>query len=182
MKNEQISDFEIAYKLMIPHLDIENQEMLKQDFDKFKEQGTWVVHNTFSGGIIFLREPEIINKIKIEFSSELNQATASVEYSSEIRNLRNIKYKPDTGKIESTKWNMLAIFPNFSKYDKPIKIILILIIGKIVKRICEYRNVNSWFMKYEKEFELELELDNELVQKLNVEFDKTELKIIIKPE
>lgn len=64
---------------------------------------------------------------------------------------------------------MLGVFPNFDKYDKVIKKALIVLIGKFVKTICVDLNKNSWFMKFEKSFDLELILDNESVMRLSVE-------------
>ncbi|MGK0364691.1 MAG: transcription elongation factor GreA-like protein [Saprospiraceae bacterium] len=69
----------------------EEEILFKKDFEFYLDRGRFVVHNTIAGGIIFLREPEIINGIKIEFNSELNAAFVAVEYASEKRNARNLK-------------------------------------------------------------------------------------------
>jgi hypothetical protein len=144
-----------------------HKQLIKEDFELFKSKGRWWVHNTFSGGIIFLREPETIEGIKIDFNTDTNSALVEVEYGSDLRNSRNVKYKPNAGKIESAKWSMFGVFPYFDKYEREIKIALMMLIGKFVKTICEDLNQNSWFMKYEKDFDLEMFLDNELVIKLN---------------
>ena len=46
---------------------------------------------------------------------------------------------------------------------------LLLIIGKIVKRICEYGKINFVYMKIENEFFIELSLNEEIQSKLKVE-------------
>lgn len=169
-KDKLSKNFKKASAIIFPWLEEEEKILLQEDFSFYLEhKGRFYVHNTFAGGIIFLREPEIIEEIKIEFNSTQNNALASVEYGSEERNSRNVKYKPDAGKIEKFKWNMQGIFPNFEKYRKAIKIILMGIIGKIVKHICEYYKTNSWFMEFEKEFEVKLFLDGDLELKYDVE-------------
>jgi len=163
-----LEQLDSAFGIISANLIGDDKAILQKDFDQFKKKGRWMLHKTFAGGIIFLREPEIIECIKIEFYSETNEAIPSVEYASGKRNARNIKYKPNTGKIESITWNMLGIFPHFVKYEKSIKISLMIIIGKMVKGICEYYKKNSWFMKFEKEFEMELLLDGVSELKYNV--------------
>lgn len=153
---------ESVFKIIALELNTEQRSLLRQDFDFYSKKGKYLVHNTFAGGIIFLREPETINRIKIEFDSMLNETVVCVEYASEKRNARNVKYKPDAGQIESIKWKMLAVFPNFNKYSAAIKNILVAMIGKIVQCICEHYRKNSWFMLYEKEFEIELFLDGKI--------------------
>lgn len=151
----------------------ENEKaMLRHDLNYFyHEKGRWLVHHTFAGGIIFLREPEVINKIEILFHSDLNQAAATVVYASEKRNARNVKYKPTAGQIESMTWSMEHIFPNFNKHSKDIKVILMAIIGKIIKHICESYRRDSWFMQFEKPFEIELLLDGGLELQYKVEVE-----------
>jgi len=164
-----LENLNLAQTMISNHLDTPSSNLIAQDFKFYSEKGKFGVHNTFAGGIIFLREPETIEGIKIEFNTELNSAVASVEYGSEKRNERNVKYKPNAGKIESTEWNMLAIFANFSKYEKTIRIALMSVIGKIVQRICEDYKKTTWFMEFEKAFEIELFLDGELELKYQVE-------------
>jgi hypothetical protein len=171
-KKELTQYFEKASILILPYLNETEKSLLKEDFDSYLNKGKFYVSKTFAGGIIFLREPEIINEIRIKFNSKLNEALAIVEYASGERNSRNVKYKPNAGKIEDFKWNMKGIFPNFNKYENKIKIVLIAIIGKIVKRICEYHKKESWFMEFEKEFEIKLFLDTELELIYNVEIIK----------
>lgn len=173
LSREKLSDnFRSASRIVFPELKEKEKLYLNEDFEYYlNNKGRICVHNTFAGGIIFLREPEVITEIRIEFYSKTNEALVSVEYGSENRNSRNVKYKPNSGKIEQQKWNMLGIFPNFHKHERKIKIILMAIIGKIVKKTCESYNENSWFMNYVEEFELQLFLDG--VRKLNYEVETT---------
>ncbi|HEX6429958.1 MAG TPA: hypothetical protein VF008_19825 [Niastella sp.] len=100
--NELLDALDALYKIGSNNLAENEKVMLRHDIDHFyHEKGRWLVHNTFAGGIIFLREPEVINKIKILFHSDLNEAAATVEYASEKRNARNVKYKPTAGQFES---------------------------------------------------------------------------------
>ncbi len=169
-KEKLFGDFKRASEIIFPSLSENEKVLWYEDFNHYlNNKGRIYVHNTFAGGIIFLREPETISEIRIEFDSDKNEALASVEYASENRNSRNGKYKPEVGKVEKQKWNMLGIFPNFNKHKRNIKIILMAIIGKIVKRICEYYKVNSWFMEFEKEFEVQLFLDGKRKLKYEVE-------------
>lgn len=164
---------EEAFSLIAPELATKYQSMLlREDFEFLSTQYRFYkIHNTFAGGIIFLREPETIEEIRIEYYSFSNSAVVSVEYASEQRNARNIKHKPGTGKIESTTWNMLGIFPHFAAYENSIKIYLLAIIGKLTKVICEHHKADSWFMQYEKPFEIQIFLDHEIVLTYHVEID-----------
>lgn len=172
---EQTTDLELIYKLMAANSTKRDIRLLRQDFDKFILRGRFIVLNTFAGGIIFLREPETIEKITLEFIRTTNQTLASVEYATEKRNARNIKYKPNTGKFERINWHMVEVFPNFWAYEKSIQIILMMIIGKTVKRICEYYNKCNCFVKYEKAFNLELFLDGVLELDFNIEEENNPL-------
>ena len=156
-------DFAKILQLVSSILSNQEKDILRQDFDFYTDKAIYRVFHTFAGGIIFLREPETINVITIEFYSQLNKAIASVVYSSEKRNARNTKYKPDAGKIESLTWNLQGIFPNFRKHQNGIKIVLIAIIGKVTKDICENLKKHSWFMEFEQDFDVNLFLDGELV-------------------
>ncbi|MBO9203108.1 MULTISPECIES: hypothetical protein [Niastella] len=169
---ELLDVLDTLYKIVSNNLAENEKVMLRHDLDHYyHEKGRWLVHKTFAGGIIFLREPEVINKIEIRFYSDPNEAAATVEYASEKRNARNVKYKPTAGQIESITWSMGHIFPNFNKYSKDIKVILMAIIGKIIKHICESYRKDSWFMQFEKPFEIELFLDGEreLIYKVEVD-------------
>lgn len=170
LSKEKLADnFEEVLSLISSHLSKREISKLAEDFRFYiQNKGRIWVHNTFAGGIIFLREPETIEKIKIEFNSLNDKAVASVEYETENRNLRNVKYKPNAGKVESTEWDMANIFPNFKNYEVPIQEILINIIGVIVKKTCEHLNTKSWFMKYEKDFEINICLDGSLKATLPV--------------
>jgi hypothetical protein len=170
--NELLDALDTLYKIVSNNQAENEKVMLRHDLDYFyHEKGRWLVHNTFAGGIIFLREPEIINKIEILFRSDLNKAIATVEYASEKRNARNVKYKPTAGRMESMTWSMEHIFPNFNKHKKDIEVVLMAIIGKITKHICESNKKNSWFMEFEKPFDIELFLDGglELIYKVEVD-------------
>lgn len=162
-------ELDMAYKLISESLKKDHHELLKDDFEFYKSKGRYWVFNTFAGGIIFLREPEVIEEIRILLKTKSNEVIASVEYGSENRNQRNVKYKPNAGKIESTEWNMLGIFPNFSKYERLIQIALLMLIGRHVKDICEELHRESWFMRYEKGFTLNLYLDGKLEKTFDVE-------------
>lgn len=169
----ELSDvLDALYKIVSNHLPENEKVMLRLDLDHYyHEKGRWLVHKTFAGGIIFLREPEVINKIEILFHSDSNEAAVTVEYASEKRNARNVKYKPTAGQIESMTWSMEHIFPNFNKHSKDLKVILMAIIGKITKHICESYKKDSWFMQFENPFDIELFLDGglELIYKVEVE-------------
>ncbi|OQP43614.1 hypothetical protein A4H97_33860 [Niastella yeongjuensis] len=77
----------------------------------------------------------------------------------------------ETGQFESITWNMGNIFPNFNKHTKDIKVLLMVIIGKITKQICESLKKDSWFMKFESPFNIELFLDGGLEFVYNVEVE-----------
>ncbi len=178
-----LRDLESAYKLIDTQITDENQKgLLKQDFSLFMESGRFIIKKTFTGGIIFLREPETIMGIKIEFDTTHNKAIASVEYSSEKRNARNVKYKPNAGKIESTDWKMIGVFPHFYMYEKEVQIALMMIVGQMTKQNCEIYRRDSWFMRFEKEFNIEIFLDNKLelnypVRILNKDPDKKDFRV-----
>lgn len=170
-REDLLNAFNSLFEIASANLSENEKVMLRYDLDHFyHNEGRLIVLKTFAGGIIFLREPEVINKIEILFRSELNEATASVEYASEKRNARNVKYKPNAGQIESMKWNMELIFPNFNKHTKDIKVILMAVIGEITKYICESYKKNSWFMEFERPFDIELFLDgeSELIYKVEI--------------
>lgn len=168
-KEKLLQGLDRVHEIISSEINPNHKTLIKDDFEFFKQKGRFWVHNTFSGGIIFLREPETIEGIRIDINSETEIAVAQVEYSSEIRNKRNVKYKPDAGKLESTTWNMKGIFPNFSEYENAIQIALIALIGRFVKVICEDLHQNSWFMKYEKDFELEIYLNETRVVKFPIQ-------------
>ncbi len=144
-------------------------ELLKMDFNRYLEKGKFAVLNTFAGGILFLKVSEPIEKIRIESRTSLKDFEASVIYKYEKRRPENIKYKPNVGKIESTSWNVELMFPNFFEYSKEIQKALLLLIGRKVKRICEYGRNNFAYMKIENEFEIEILIDNQIETKLRVE-------------
>lgn len=154
--------------LISEEIDPHQLDLIQEDIEFFRTKGRFWVHNTFAGGIIFLREPEVIEGITIEYNSETNTARVEVEYGSSERNARNVKYKPDAGKFESTEWKMVGIFPHFSAYEKAIQTAMMLFIGNFVRTICEDINQNSWFMRYENDFDLEVYLDNALIVQLPI--------------
>ncbi len=159
------------FDLISSCLNNDEQKKLKKDFKCFCEKGRFLIFNTFSGGILFLKEPEEIEKINIKSQSITKDIKASVIFKSENRIPENIKYKPNAGKIESVKWNIELIFPNYFQYQMTIQNALLLIIGKIVKRICEYGRINFAYMKIENEFLIELFLNEEIKSQLKVEID-----------
>ena len=139
------------------------QNWLIEDFGQFIHKGKWTVHNTYNGGILFLREPERIEEIRLEFSSQLKTAWAIVEFDTRNRNKRNTKYKPTAGKLEATEWNLEGMFPKFNFYPHKVQILLISALCKIGKEICEKENRESWYMKYTHDFTIKAMLDNEVV-------------------
>ncbi|WP_299555492.1 hypothetical protein [Seonamhaeicola sp.] len=164
-------DLDREFELISSNLSLKEQELLKADFDFFLDKGKFLVINTFCGGILFLKVPELIEKIMIESRAEKKDIKASVFFESELRKAENIKYKPKAGKIESTEWNVKSIFPSFFQYEKKIQIALLTVIGKVVKRICEYGRTNFAYMKIENEFEIELLINRQVKSKLKVELN-----------
>jgi hypothetical protein len=157
------------FQLISSYLDPEEQEFLKMDFECFFEKGRFLVLNTFCGGILFLKVSEPIEKIKIESRSNSKCFEASVIFKSESRRTENTKYKPKAGRTESVKWNVDSIFPNYYKYQKTIQNALLIVIGKIVKSICEYGRANFVYMRIENEFKIELLMDGRIESQLKVE-------------
>lgn len=164
-------DLDREFKLIASNLEPIQKELLKTDFKRFIEKGRFAVLNTFGGGILFLKVSELIDKIKIEARTESNDFEASVLFESELRRPENTKYKPNAGIKETTHWNVELMFPNFFFYPKEIRKALLLIIGRIVKRICEYGRTNFVYMKIENEFEIELLIDNQIESKLKVQIN-----------
>ncbi len=159
------------FELISSKLNLKEKESLKNDFEFFIEKGKYLVINTFGGGILFLKVPERIEKINIESRTDRNDFKASVVFESDLRKVENIKYKPEASRIESTEWTVKAIFPNFFQYKKEIQKAILTVIGKIVKRICEYGQTNFAYMKIENEFEIELLIDGKIESKLKVELN-----------
>jgi hypothetical protein len=159
------------FELISSSLESDKKEFLNEDFKQFFDKGRFLVMNTFVGGILFLKVPERIENIRIDSQTESNEFKASVIFESDSRKTENIKDKPEVGKTEFTKWNIKAIFPNFNKYEKTIQKALLIVIGKIVKRICEYGRANFAYMKIENEFEIELLIDGRIESNLKVELN-----------
>jgi len=157
------------FELISSSLTEDKQIELKIDFDRFFEKGRFLILNTFCGEILFLKEPEEIEKIIIKSQKTSKHIEASVVFKSKNRAIENIKYKPNAGKTESIQWNIETIFPHFFQYHKTIQNALLLIIGKIVKKICEYGRSNFAYMKIKNKFAIELFLDEEIGAKLKVE-------------
>ena len=59
-------DLDREFELISSNLDLKEQELLKTDFDFFLDKGKFLVINTFGGGILFLKVPELIESIKID--------------------------------------------------------------------------------------------------------------------
>lgn len=139
------------------------ENKLIEDFGYFIAKGKWVVHNTYNGGILFLREPERIQEIRLEFSSDSRAIMAIVEFDTDIRNQRNTKYKPKAGKTEQAEWNLEGLFTHFKLYPQKVQTYLLSALAKIGKEICEKQNQESWYMKYTHDFKIKALLDNEVV-------------------
>lgn len=157
------------FELISSNLTTTDQKRLQSDFDHFFEKGRFVILNTFAGGILFLKVPERIEKIIIKSNFETKELVASVVYGSKQRRVENIKHKSKAGNIESAIWKTVSIFPHFHQYLELTQKALLLVIGKLVKRICEYGHNNFAYLQIENEFEIELLIDNQLVSKLMVE-------------
>jgi hypothetical protein len=172
-KVKQNFDFNLnkEFELISHRLNLKEKELLNSDFQYFLNKGKFVVINTFVGGILFLKVFEQIEKITIDYQTEKNDFNASVIFESDSRKVENIKYRPKAGKVQSIEWKDIAIFPNFFKYEKEIQIVLLTIIGKIVKWICEYGRTNFAYMKIENEFNIELLIDEQIETNLKVELN-----------
>lgn len=114
-------DLDREFKLIASNLEPIQKENLKEDFNQFLEKGRFAILNTFGGGILFLKVPEPIEKIKIEARPKLKDFEASVLFNSKRRRPENIKYKPNAGVKETTLWNVELLFPNFFSYQKEIQ-------------------------------------------------------------
>ena len=77
-------DFQQILRLISNQLTELEKIVLQHDFDIYLDKGKFGIHNTIAGGIIFLREPETIEQLKIAFDSNQNMALASVEYARSI--------------------------------------------------------------------------------------------------
>lgn len=161
-------DLEREFDLISPYLTKDDSSLLKSDFNSFLDKGKFLVLNTFAGGILFLKNPEPIKEIGLEYESNLNSIIASITYLSEERDFENVKRKPGVGQIESTTWHNEIIFSNFSNYPQNIKIALLIVLGKIVKRICEYGRLNIAYMKIENSFKINLRIDGEFHSQIDV--------------
>jgi hypothetical protein len=164
-------DLDREFQLISSNLSFKEKEFLKADFEFFLNKGKFIVKNTFGGGILFLKVPELIEKIKVEYQTNKKDFMASVVFESDMRKAENIKYKPEVGKTESIKWNTKTIFLNFHQYDREIQRALLTIIGKVIKWICEYGRINFAYMKIENEFEIELLINDQIESKLKVELN-----------
>lgn len=157
-----------VFQVCCEELDKGHQSLLIEDFDVFLSRGKWQIHNTFNGGLLFLREPERIAEIRLEFSSNKTTANAIVEFDYEVRNQRNIKYKNGAGKSEVVEWKLAGVFPHFMIYPKTVQGYLITALAKIGKEICEKKNKDSWYMIYTHDFEIKAMLDGEVIEVFNV--------------
>ena len=164
-------DLDKEFELISSNLNLNEIGLLKSDFQFFLNKGKFVVINTFAGGILFLKVPEQIEKITIDAGIENNDFIASVIFESDIRKPENIKYRPRANKTQSIEWKDIAILPNFFKYEKEIQIVLLTVIGKIVKWICEYGRTNFAYMKIENEFNIELMINEQIETTLKTELN-----------
>lgn len=150
-------------------LDKSLQNRLIEDFGFFLSNGKWQIHNTYNGGLLFLREPEKIAELRLEFLSETKTARAIVEFDCEVRNQRNVKYKEEVvGKTEFVEWKIEGIFPHFNFYPKVVQGYLISALAKIGKEICEKVNKDSWYLIYTHDFEIKAILDGEVIETIKV--------------
>lgn len=157
------------FETLLPFLYKKNSTFLKQDFDFFLKKGKFLVINTLGGGILFLKVPETIDNIQLDYKSSLDEIVIALTFLSKQRAEENIKYKPDAGQIESAIWKMNLIFPHFHKYQPNIKYALMIVLGKIVKHICEFGRENFAYMKIVNEFEIKLAIDDNILDTLKVE-------------
>ncbi|WP_338396275.1 hypothetical protein [Fulvitalea axinellae] len=159
------------FELISSNLNLIHRKYLDADFTHFLDKGRVAVLNTFSGGILFLKAPEAIEKVTIDSRSQSKHFHVSVLFMSESRRPENIKYKPGAGKDETVQWSVESIFPNFFEYPREIQKAMLLILGRIVKRICEYGRTNFAYMKIENEFDIELLIDGQVVSEVQVELN-----------
>lgn len=157
------------FALISNHLKSNHTKFLQADFTYFSDKGRIYVLNTFGSNLLFLKKAEQIDKITVEARTESTDISFSVIFKSEARRKENTKYKPNTGKTESIGWDIKAIFPNFYSYKEIIQVAILIVLGKFIKRICEYGRTNFAYMKIENEFEIELLLDGEVKSKLCIE-------------
>jgi hypothetical protein len=156
------------YKICEIELDKSLKNKLIEDFGVFLSSGKWQIHNTYNGGLLFIREPEKIKEIRLEFSSELKTANAIVEFDCEFRNERNIKYKEVKGNTEIVEWKLLGVFPHFNFYPQKVQMYLITALAKIGKEICEKENKSSWHMIYTHDFKIKVFLDSKIIETIDV--------------
>lgn len=165
---ELVDQLEHLFKIITSKCSPQEEKLLREDFDTFIERGRFVILNTFAGGIIFLREPEVIEFIAVDFNAQKKTMDSQVKYGSAKRNPRNVKYKPNAGQIESTSAHTNIIFPHFFDYRKNIQLILLRIIGKLIKAICEHHKRASWFMDYKRDFDVNLSINGVLELTLTI--------------
>lgn len=156
-----VKNVDNVFEILYSSSNSSEKKMLDEDINTFKSNGRFAVYNTFTGGI-YLKEPEVIKSISIDFSTKTNTATIAVKYSSDKRNKVNTRYKAKSGQLESLEWNMKGVFPNFSNYSENIYLKLVIFIGKYVKIVCQHSNKNSLYMNYLKDFDLFLSVNSVL--------------------
>lgn len=156
---ELVDQLEEAHAIIASDCTEQEKKMLREDFNQFIEYGRYVILNTFAGGIIFLREPEVIEYIRVDFDEDKKEMNSEVKYGSAERNSRNVKYKPEVGQVESSQTRIGAVFPSFFLYRRNVQTLLLLVIAKMIKKICEHHKQESWFMKYERNFHLHLSIN-----------------------
>jgi hypothetical protein len=166
---ELVDQLEESFELISQACTVSDKQLLRKDFNLFIERGRFILLQTFAGGIIFLREPETIEYILVDFSESQQRINFSVRYQSDKRNTRNVKYKPNAGQVESSAAGISAIFPHFFEYEKNIQTLFLLIVAKIIKKICEHHKRESWFMKYEQGFPLSISIDSKEILKFEIE-------------
>lgn len=156
------------YECIAPYLSKDEREFLTEDFIQFLKKGKLLVFNTFCGGLIFLEVPERIERVLIQSNSVIKGIEVHIIYESENRKKENIVKKPHAGKIESMSWDIAGIFPHYFIYSKEIQGVLLLILGRIVKHICEVGKDNYPYMNFENDFCIELCIDGQIDSKQKV--------------
>lgn len=156
-----------AHALISSYLHSSYHLLLRSDFDVFLEKGRFTVLNTFHGGIVFLKVPEAIERVDLEFFSDRSVINASVTFASDQRAYENVKNNPDAGKMESIEWNLIKLFPHMHRYPKRVQRMLLVILKKMTITIFE-SDQNTPYMQLENEFPVKLSIDNQLVSSENI--------------
>lgn len=157
---EQIAEnLDQAFELISSYLHSSYHLLLKSDFEVFLQKGRFKILNTFHGGILFLKVPEAIERIRLDYFSDRSSMIASVEFTSDQRAYENIKSKPEAGKIESIEWHLTGLFPHIHQFPEKVQYMLLVILQQMVKAICESYQGKP-YMQIENAFYIELSVDH----------------------